>query len=457
MRKTTCAILVITILNTFCADDATAQSRRELRRMRKRREAQEQYRQQQEQERQKQEKWWQKEEKDEVLPPRKGVNVVPPQLKTPPQPERDYNYPMSIQKDKYRIDFLAPFYLSELVMDNKVVAKYNLPDKVLPSLKFYEGLSLAADSLKRLGYMFDIYVYDVSDQLESPSTLVNTGALTGSDLIIGMLSSTDFPVIADHVKKHGVNFVSALSPSNYKISSNPYFTMLQPTLETHCEFIEEQIYNKHGNVAPLMFYRTRSAADSVAYMRFTTDNAIEFRSIQCNNIPTKQDLEPLMYAGRTNVILMPVFDTRFAETLLTNLYQWFPDYKFEIWGMPTWSDMDVLKKRGAFPSLTIYYTSPFYFDPTTASGIAVMNAYKNKFGGKADEMVFRGYETMFWYAYLLKKYGTIFNESLWDNGGAPFTRYEIKPVKDEQDNLVHYENKHLYLYRYQGGSYMVER
>lgn len=383
--------------------------------------------------------------------------VRTPQRPTPKPVVRDYNYPPSQVKDKYRIDVLAPLYLHDLVQDGKVVNKFKIPDKVLPSLKFYEGLSLAVDTLKKMGYKFDIYVYDVSDELESVATLVNTDAMVGSDLIIGILSSNDFPRIANHVKKYNVNFVSALSPSNYKIAGNPYFTMIQPTLETHCAAIEEQVYNKHGNIMPLLMYRTDIDVDNTALGNFVTNNAIEYDKLNCNKMPSRDEIAPFLNKDGKNVIVMPILSYGYAERILVSLSQWFPDYDLEVWGMPSWGEMPALKKRDAFPNIAVYYTSPFYFDPTTASGLAVMNAYRKKFGGIADDMVFRGYETMVWYAYLLKKYGNIFNERLWDSGGAPFTRYKIEPVKDNEGELMYYENKHTYLYRYQGGSFMVEQ
>lgn len=444
MRNSTRIIILFVSICLFAGIEAEGQSRRELRRMRKRREAQEEFRRQQKKD-------------DRILETPVITPGVPEEQQKPALPKRIYNYPPTVKKEKYRIDVLAPFYLSELVQDGKVVNRYKLPDKVVPSIKFYEGLNLAADSLKRMGYKFDIYVYDVTDSLESTSTLASTGALRGSDLIIGMLSSADFPVVAEHVKRHNVNFVSALSPSNYKISSNPYFTMVQPTLETHCDYIEEQVYNKYGNIKPILMHRTDAAVDSIALNRFTTNNAIEFNMVSCDKIPSRAQVEALLRKETRNVIIMPILDYTYAESLLVNLSKWFPEEQFDVWGMPSWAEMPGLKKREAFPNVSVYYTNPFYFDPTTASGLAVMHAYKAKYGGVADNMVFRGYETMMWYAYLLKKYGTMFNEQLWDNGGAPFTRFDIQPVKDDFDNLVHFENQHLYLYRYQGGSFLVER
>lgn len=439
MKYKICTILIGVLLIGLCSSDAAAQSRRERREARKRaerRELQKQF----------------MERQTTTQAPKPTVEVIKKK-----QPEKVSIYPPSVIKDRYRIDVLAPLYLSELVKDGKIVDKSKLPDKVIPSLKFYEGLVVATDTLKRLGYKFDIYVYDVSDELESPATLVNTGAFVGSDMIMGILSSKDFPLIANYAKKNNINFVSALSPSNHSVTDNPFFTMLQPTLETHCEAIEERIYKKYGNVTPLLMYRTGVSVDNIALKCFVTNNAIEFKKIACDEMPTREQMLPLLNKIGKNVILMPILNDKYAEGIIINLYHWFPDYEFEVWGMPTWDNMASLKKSDAYPNTAVYYTSPFSFDATTASGQSVANAYKKKYVGRADNMVFRGYETMFWYAYLMKKYGTIFNEHLWDTGGAPFTRFEVKPVESEDGKVMYYENKHVYLFRYQGSSYMVEQ
>ena len=64
-------------------------------------------------------------------------------------------------------------------------------------------------------------------------------------------------------------------------------------------------------------------------------------------------------------------------------------------------------------------------------------------------------EALYWYAYLLQKYGTVYNARLSDNATAPFTKFEVKPQWDAQPNLLYNENEHLYLYRYQSGSFLV--
>lgn len=431
------------LLNTF-STDASAQSRRERKREEKRREAIKNYYKNNPQ---KQNKYGER-----TTPGTKTTTAKPKAV----APKKDFDFPKTEMKDRYRIDVLAPLYLSELVQDGKAV-KGRLPDKVLNPLKFYEGMLIAADTLKKLGYKLDIYVYDVSDELESPTTLVNTDAFAGSDLILGLLSSSDFPTVAAYSRKHHVNFVSALSPSNQGITDNPYFTLLQPTLESHCGAVEEYIYKKNGNITPIMLYRSKVSVDSSAYAYFTSNNAIEYRELPCDSMPAREQILPLLSKDGKNVLVMPILSDRYAEGILSNLYKWFPEYDFEVWGMPSWDNMAGLRRSDAFPNVVVYFTNPYYFDATTASGRAVADAYKAKYGSKADNMVFRGYETMFWYAYLLKKYGNVFNTQLWDNGGAPFTRFNVKLVKNKDGQLMYNENRHVYLYRYHSSSYMVEQ
>jgi hypothetical protein len=429
-------ILLLGVISLSCiVSEADAQSRREKRRQKKLRE----------------------ERLERAEQKQRDLTRKPAPAPKPQPPKKDFDYPASEIKNRYRIDLLATFYLPELVQDGKVTTKGRLPDKVLPSLKFYEGLVIAADTLKKLGYEFDIFVYDVTDELESTATLVNTDAFKGSDLIIGNIASSDFALVANYARKNHINFVSALSPSNQGVEHNPYFVMLQPTLETHCETVEESIVKKNGNVTPLLFYRTNVQVDNTASGNFINNGVLEYHKISCDEMPAKEQVQPFLVKERKNVVLMPIISDKYAEGIIRKLYEWFPDYDFEVWGMPSWDNMPGLKRPEAFPNVVIYFTTPFYFDPTTASGQALVQAYKRKYGTQPDNMVYRGYETMFWYAYLLKKYGTIFNHQLWDNGGAPFTRYEVKPVKGTDEKLQYYENKNLYLFRYHSGSYMIEQ
>lgn len=400
---------------------------------------------------------WFKKDKRKAERRRDLDGSVQPPVIYEPKDDPSNTQPVKPLKQRYRVDLLMPLYMNELVQGGEVIDKKNLPNKVLSSLYFYEGLKMAVDTLKKQGYLFDIYVYDVTDPYETPQSLVNNHAFRGADLIIAVLQSKDLELVAEYAKREQINIVSALSPSDEGADYNPYFTLIQPTLESHCFSIEQNLFKKHRTAPATLLYRDNVGVDKIAYSCFMENNPDRYNVISCNDMPKYSDLKPYFSPDGKNIVVMSILNDRYAQNIIVKLYEWFPDYEFEVWGMPSWNDMPSLNKATAYPNVTVYFTRPFYFDESTGVGSAISNKYRSQYGGNADNMVFRGYETFYYYAYLLRKYGPSFRQNIRDNGGAPFTRFDIRPVYDTQRKLMYYENQHTCLYRFQGGSYMVEQ
>jgi hypothetical protein len=183
-----------------------------------------------------------------------------------------------------------------------------------------------------------------------------------------------------------------------------------------------------------------------------------YKKLLCETLQGKDKLKDIFDASSTNIIVVPILDVSYAENILVQLNALFPTYTFEVYGMPSWKNMNALKKPEAFPNIGVNISIPFYYDLSTGIGQAIANNYKKDAGGnKPPDMVFRGYETLYWYAYLLHKYGTVFNDKIADNGAAPFTRFDIKLKWDKDDNLYYLENKKIGIIRYQSSSYIVEQ
>jgi ABC-type branched-subunit amino acid transport system substrate-binding protein len=384
--------------------------------------------------------------------PKKPVAPEKPLAK--PAKKREVDYPATTKKDRYRVDVLIPLYLSEMVKDGKPVYKGKMPEKAVSGVEFYHGVKLAADTLNKLGYNIDVHIHDITDANSTPEKLLAQKVFEQTDLIIGATQSQQIPVIADAAKKNTVNFISALSPADGGVENNAYFTLLQPSLQTHCEWIVKNLKNKHHKNEPLLLYRP-SGIDENPYKYINAANN-ELKKLNCTNFPTAQQLKPYFDSTKTNTIIVSILDNGYSERILQLLYTSFPGYRFEVYGMPSWKSMPTLKKPEAYPNVAVFITSPFYYDSSLPLSQTLANSYKS-IGGttQLSEMVYRGYETMFWYASMLKKYGTIFNENMDDNKTAPFTKFEIKRQWDSDNNLYYNENMHIYLYRYQSSSYTV--
>ncbi len=365
-------------------------------------------------------------------------------------------YPSSVKKERYRIDVLAPLYMDELVKGNATTFRNKVPVKALAGISFYEGVKLAVDTIDKSQHKIDVYVHDITASRTSVTQLIQNKTLASSDLLIGVVTSSDVTALANFAQKKQINFISVLSPSDGGISNNPYFTLLQPTLHTHCDKIRISARKKFPRSRLFLYRRSTTEVDETAYRLITADEEKRYEVITCDKLPSPARLRQLFDSTETNVIIMPVLDTDYAGSLLEQLKDVFPEYRFEVFGMPSWNNRAFLKRTEEFINIAFSFTTPFYFDHTTASGRALSERYGKTYGGIPNEWVFRGYETFLWYAGLLSKFGTIFNPRMNDYNTAIYTKYDIRPARDERNDLLYNENRHLYLYRYQAGNYVVE-
>lgn len=371
--------------------------------------------------------------------------------------KKPVDLPPTIQKERYRIDVLLPLYLDELVVDGSPVSPERIPDKAAPALNFYEGIKLAADSLSRLGYKLDVYIHDVTAEGITPESLVVNKTLEHTDLILGLLQSAQLPKIAAYAQAKQVNFVSAFTPSDAEISNNPFFIMLQPTLQTHCKTLAQTVFSKYPKGKILLCYRLQNSVDAAAYQFFMDEDTSRYVKVSCDKPLSKEMLAPLLNAQTTNVLIMPIVDPLQAEGILLELDEWFPNYRFEIYGMPSWRAIPTLRQPDYYPNIITCFSAAYHFDNTLPIAQTISTQYKKEFKGKISEMVFLGYELLFYYAQLLQQYGTIFNARQSIERPALFNSFKVLPTYDKNNKFLYYENNGIRLFRYQEGSYMVEK
>jgi hypothetical protein len=369
-------------------------------------------------------------------------------------PKRRHNitYAATQMKSRYRVDLLASMYLDELVKDGAPVHKDKLPEKASAGVAFYQGVKLAADSLRKAGMNLDIYVHDVTAGGQTSDELVNTHKLDSTDLIFAAVQQKDITTLSAFAKRKKVNLVSVLSPATAGVKDNPYFTLIQPSLKTNCEWIAGDVAKKFLNNNVVVFHRSSVQADENAYRYFTdeAEGEIELTELRCNVLPTKAQLLAVFDTSKPSIVVMPILDAEYGERLLKLLSASFPGTHFEIYGMPTWSAIDDLRKPMALRNLTVNITQPFNFESAELTK-RIDAEFKRQYVGAPSELVYRGYETMLWYAALLKENGTIFNNAYNSNTGVGMTQYKIMPVWDNHGNMLHHENAHVYFTTYEAG------
>jgi hypothetical protein len=282
---------------------------------------------------------------------------------------------------------------------------------------------------------------------------VQSGELNNSDLLLVALPAKDILPLADFGKTHTINVVSVYSASDGGITNNPYFTMLQATLATHCHKIKEALLKQYGKKKILLLYRDGQSLDKTTHELISeNESELNFQPISCDQLPAKTALNAFIDSTQKNIVLMPLMDIAYAEKMLKYLHENFPHASFEVWGMPTWKGLNNLHKKDAYGNMEICMSQSFNFDHNNKTYKQIERRYKKEFGGKPGEWVLKGYESFFYFAGLLKKYGTIFNTGLRDNTLAIFTKFQIAYKRiHAQDPVAYNENQHVYIFKYKNG------
>ncbi len=375
-------------------------------------------------------------------------------LKKKVEPE----YPASQKKEVYRVDVLLPLGLNSLVQNGKPVYK-KTPDHAMPAVNFYEGMSIAAQTLQGKNLKLELYVHDINDPTDNIAQLTTSKKLDSSNLIIGFLQSNDIRAVAGYAKKHKVNFVSALSPSDADTKDNPYFILLQPTLKTHMNQLIAYADKKYGKNPKYIFHNNKTSGEKEAYtqLREALIDEKDLSIVDCSKFKLSVDtLSKIFDSNKVNVVFVSSLDIGNTEQILHMLAAMPRTYQFQIFGMPSWKSLRGLT-QGAYMGLSIHYTTPFFFDPTTGAGRYITTQYSSTYGGNLSEMVYRGYESLYWLSNLLEQHGTVFNNDITDVSAAPFTRYSIQPAWSKENDFLYLENNKLYILHYQNGGYVVEQ
>ncbi len=118
-------------------------------------------------------------------------------------------------------------------------------------IEMYEGILLAADTLRSLGLDINIHTYDIKSDTVEITRLIMSDALSGMDLIIGPVYSRNLTIVADYAGKLGIPVVSPVPLfSNSPLDDNPLLFMAGSSLEVAQRAIARKVaeYPDHNIV-----------------------------------------------------------------------------------------------------------------------------------------------------------------------------------------------------------------
>lgn len=362
---------------------------------------------------------------------------------------------MFAQTAKHKVAIFAPLYLDSAFDDlNNYRYDKQFPKFINPGLEFYEGAQLALDTLAKEGAPLEVFVYDT----RSKESLAQQLEKIGDDSVDVMLAYTNPQEswnIANAAKARKIPYINVNLPNDAGITNNPYFVMLNSTLQTHLDRIYKYV-RKNYALDPVIMFRKKGQMEDIIKSAFEeaskTVPSLKIKYVDLTDSFTINQLSSKLDSNDHTVCIAGSLDENFGRRLGQQLASLSKSYPLTLIGMPTFDNLTKDFTGPTYKGLEIVYSTPFYNPRTDKVSQDIINYFAAKMYARPSDMVMRGYEATWRFSKLLLEYGDQLPSNLNHKAFDVFRELDIQPVVNKQTTEVDYfENKRLFFVKWQDG------
>ena len=393
---------------------------------------------------------------------------APNQAPTPAEkaPKAPYEVPAfgkKVTPHIFKVALMAPLYIDQVTSDTafSINSPAPLPPQALAGLEFYEGALMAMDSLRKDGIAIQLEVFDTKSTSKPLSRILQSGGLDSTSLLLGAVSGSELQEISNFARKHEINFVSATYPNDGGVKDNPFLTILNSTLQVHCDAIQDFVQQKFTNKKIIVIYQDNAQEKQnlqylqASYQKMDNARKSPLTPFSWNNETTVDKLLPLLSKEQNNVIIVTALYPQVAESIIGQLVPLTKNFTLNVVGMPT-LDGDANLRKTDYQGISIYYSTPYpyAYASNNTSINAMMWDFFRRYRSRPSDMALKGYESMFYFGNLLHKRGKYFNAYLQQDEASLLTRFRIQPVYGtgtQSGKPDYFENMHLYFMQIRDG------
>jgi len=386
--------------------------------------------------------------------------------------------PVTNLKGSFNVAVLLPFYLednarrveidsSKSVKGKKIYKTLNRPDdwiypRSLGFVEMYEGILLAADTLRALGLNVQIHAFDIQSDTIGLTKLIRSGKLDRMDLIIGPVHSHNLALLASYAGSLGIPVVSPVQLSNTSVLyHNPLLFMASSSLEVAQTAIAKKMTDYYNS----NFVLIHSDSDGE-----DQDTVGKFRNKIIYELSTKMPFneirfKDMVFYGRSvfgndsinrlahalsesirNVVIIASEDAPVMSESLTDIHALARKYDVNVFGYPNMRYLDNLDHKICFElGLMIY--SPYWIDYNREDIKAFNSDFRTKFLTEPSESSYawQGYDILYYFLSGLALNGkTFLTHPEIHNPDLLHTEFDFR----HKTNNDGFENQKLFLIRY---------
>lgn len=358
---------------------------------------------------------------------------------------------------RHKIAVFAPLYLdSAFTYSGGYAFNKTFPKFLNPGVEFYQGVQAALDSLQKQGAPLEVFIYDTKSGTASLAQQLGGPDFAGTEMMIAQSNAAETKLLADSALSKKIPFVSATLPNDAGAAANPYFVLLNTTLQGHIEGIYKMLQKNYAPDNIVVFRKAGVQEDAIKtnfieYGKTTAGIPLKLKFIDVGVDFTPQMLMANLDSTRRNVVVAGSMEEYFGTKLAAALAPLSKKYQTLLLGMPTWDNVNFTKPE--FKGVDIVYSTPFFYNRLTPLESRLAAEFEKNIGSKPTDMYFRGYETVLRFGLLLLDTDKDVASELTRKGAPVFTRFDVQPVfKDKRTmTLDYFENKNVYFVRVSGG------
>jgi len=397
----------------------------------------------------------------------------------------EYMTPVIDLKGTLDVAVLLPFYLEEnarrVEIDSSKYVRgkktYNVinrqKDWIYPRtmgfLEMYQGILLAADTLRSLGVNINIHAFDIKSDTIEITRLIQSGKLDKMDLVIGPVHSGNLSVVASYAGRMGIPVVSPVPLiNNSALLNNPTLFLAIPSLEITQMTIAKKISEYYDN--NFVFIHSD---DSLAYNEMTDFKNMIFDELRYKLPYEDIRFRELVFYSRSvfgtdsinrlahalndrakNVVIIASEETPVMSETITNLHAIVKKFDIKVFGYPYMRNLNNLEPKYFFDlGLMIY--SPYWIDYSTNDIKQFIKDYWSKFYTEPTEVSYawQGYDIAYYFLSGLSIHGKEFiSHPEIHNPDLLHTEFDFR----RKTMTEGFENRKLFLVKY-ANSYEVQK
>jgi len=336
------------------------------------------------------------------------VEEVPKEEETPPAPTIVRSY------DTVRLAVLLP-------LEEK-------SDRGAKFIEFYQGLLMAADSVKQQGINVDIYAYHTGTSPQEMQSLLRNKDLSQMHVIIGPVDQEQIAPLSSFCSEHGIRLVLPFSAPNVTTTSHPLLYLATPasalTQQGATALIKKTFDNRNFIILETGEADERGGNMIEALRQELSRNGISLRTMPIDGdefaieSSLNQFKENCIIPNNTSIKTLNVFFSKINEFQRSH-----DQYKITMLGYPEWQTYTGTLLKDFYTYNTHIYSS-YYRNPlegrTSTFERNFMNFFKKPTIISYPRYGMMGFDLGYYFMNGLARLGDTFEENQNELEYSPF-------------------------------------